>query len=406
MAITIPIRNLGGPAAGARVLAPAGATLTSLPPLSVYVHVPWCVRKCPYCDFNSHAAPGEIPERAYLDALRADLEQAVPEVWGRQVISVFIGGGTPSLLSAAGLDELLAMLRACLNLLPDAEITMEANPGTAEAGRFRDYAASGVTRLSLGIQSFDDAQLSKLGRIHDAAQARAAIAMAQQAVERVNLDLMFALPGQELEQCRADLRQALAFGTEHLSLYHLTLEPNTVFAKYPPELPDDDASAAMQDMVEETLAQAGLARYEVSAYARRGARCRHNLNYWEFGDYLGLGPGAHGKLSFHDRIERQARLRNPDSWMQRAMARDGSHVAESRVVGAGELPFEFMLNALRLKDGVAASSFGERTGLSLAAIAHQLEAATRRGLLDADPTRLRATALGWRFLNDLQEMFL
>ncbi|CCN20365.1 radical SAM family heme chaperone HemW [Bordetella bronchiseptica] len=406
MAITIPIRNLGGPAAGARVLAPAGATLTSLPPLSVYVHVPWCVRKCPYCDFNSHAAPGEIPERAYLDALRADLEQAVPEVWGRQVISVFIGGGTPSLLSAAGLDELLAMLRACLNLLPDAEITMEANPGTAEAGRFRDYAASGVTRLSLGIQSFDDAQLSKLGRIHDAAQARAAIAMAQQAVERVNLDLMFALPGQELEQCRADLRQVLAFGTEHLSLYHLTLEPNTVFAKYPPELPDDDASAAMQDMVEETLAQAGLARYEVSAYARRGARCRHNLNYWEFGDYLGLGPGAHGKLSFHDRIERQARLRNPDSWMQRAMARDGSHVAESRVVGAGELPFEFMLNALRLKDGVAASSFGERTGLSLAAIAHQLEAATRRGLLDADPTRLRATALGWRFLNDLQEMFL
>ncbi|KDC78768.1 putative coproporphyrinogen dehydrogenase [Bordetella bronchiseptica MBORD635] len=406
MAITIPIRNLGGPAAGARVLAPAGATLTSLPPLSVYVHVPWCVRKCPYCDFNSHAAPGEIPERAYLDALRADLEQAVPEVWGRQVISVFIGGGTPSLLSAAGLDELLAMLRACLNLLPDAEITMEANPGTAEAGRFRDYAASGVTRLSLGIQSFDDAQLSRLGRIHDAAQARAAIAMAQQAVERVNLDLMFALPGQELEQCRADLRQALAFGTEHLSLYHLTLEPNTVFAKYPPELPDDDASAAMQDMVEETLAQAGLARYEVSAYARRGARCRHNLNYWEFGDYLGLGPGAHGKLSFHDRIERQARLRNPDSWMQRAMARDGSHVAERRVVGAGELPFEFMLNALRLKEGVAASSFGERTGLSLAAIAHQLEAATRRGLLDADPTRLRATALGWRFLNDLQEMFL
>lgn len=407
MAITIPIRsNLGGPAAGARAIAPAGATLTSLPPLSVYVHVPWCVRKCPYCDFNSHAAPGEIPERAYLDALRADLEQAVPEVWGRQVISVFIGGGTPSLLSAAGLDELLAMLRACLNLLPDAEITMEANPGTAEAGRFRDYAASGVTRLSLGIQSFDDAQLAKLGRIHDAAQARAAIAMAQQAVQRVNLDLMFALPGQELEQCRADLRQALAFGTEHLSLYHLTLEPNTVFAKYPPELPDDDASAAMQDMVEETLAQAGLARYEVSAYARKGARCRHNLNYWEFGDYLGLGPGAHGKLSFHDRIERQARLRNPDSWMQRALARDGSHVAESRVVGAGELPFEFMLNALRLKDGVAASSFAERTGLSLATIAHQLEAATRRGLLDADPTRLCATALGWRFLNDLQEMFL
>ncbi|AZY52627.1 radical SAM family heme chaperone HemW [Bordetella avium] len=405
MAITIPIRSAAP--LKSSILVPAGAALTSLPPLSVYVHVPWCVRKCPYCDFNSHAMPGQdIPERAYLDALRADLEQAVPLVWGRQVISVFIGGGTPSLLSAAGLDELLAMLRACLNLLPDAEITMEANPGTAEASRFLDYAASGVTRFSLGIQSFDDAQLHKLGRIHDSAQARAAIEMAQRAVSRVNLDVMFALPGQDIDACVADLREALSFGTEHLSLYHLTLEPNTVFAKYPPELPDDDDSAAMQDAVEATLADAGLARYEVSAYARQGARCKHNVNYWEFGDYLGLGPGAHGKLSFHDRIVREARHRNPESWMQRAMARDGSHVAENRQVGPDELPFEFMLNALRLKDGVAASSFSERTGLSLAAIAHQLDAASQRGLLDADPTRLRATALGWRFLNDLQEIFL
>lgn len=284
---------------------------------------------------------------------------------------------------------------------------MEANPGTAEAGRFRDYAASGVTRFSLGIQSFDDAQLKKLGRIHDAAQARAAIEMAQRAVSRVNLDMMFALPGQTLDACVADLRQAIAFGTEHLSLYHLTMEPNTVFAKFPPEdLPDDDTSAAMQDAVESELAAAGLERYEVSAYARPGARCRHNMNYWEFGDYLGIGPGAHGKLSFHDKIVREARLRSPDSWMQAAMARDGSHVSESRLVGPEELPFEFMLNALRLKEGVTSSSFNERTGLSLAAIAHQLEAASARGLLDADPTRLRATALGWRFLNDLQEMFL
>ncbi|MCD0503493.1 radical SAM family heme chaperone HemW [Bordetella petrii] len=403
MAITIPIHQAG---ARARAATPAGATLTSLPPLSVYVHVPWCVRKCPYCDFNSHAMPAELPERAYLDALRADLEQALPLVWGRQVISVFLGGGTPSLLSAAGLDELLAMLRACLNLLPDAEITMEANPGTAEAGRFRDYAASGVNRLSLGIQSFDDAQLKKLGRIHDAAQARAAIDMAQRAVARVNLDVMFALPGQDMDGCLDDLRQALSFGTEHLSLYHLTLEPNTVFAKYPPELPDDDASAAMQDAVEAALQAAGLQRYEVSAYARAGARCRHNLNYWEFGDYLGLGPGAHGKLSFHDRIVRESRLRNPETWMAGAMARDGSHVAESRSVGPDELPFEFMLNALRLKEGVAASSFAERTGVSLAAIAKPLQAASDRGLLDPDPTRLRATPLGWRFLNDLQEMFL
>lgn len=403
---TIPLQPVGA-APRARAVMPAGpATLTSLPPLSVYVHVPWCVRKCPYCDFNSHAA-AEMPERAYLDALRADLEQSLPSIWGRQVVSVFLGGGTPSLLSAAGLDELLAMLRACLNLLPDAEITMEANPGTAEAQRFRDYAASGVTRFSLGIQSFDDAQLGRLGRIHDAAQARAGIEMAQRAVSRVNLDLMFALPGQTLEACLADVRQALSFGTEHLSMYHLTLEPNTVFAKYPPEgLPDDDVGAAMQDAVEAELAAAGLQRYEVSAYARQGARCRHNLNYWEFGDYLGLGPGAHGKLSFHDRIVREARARQPESWMERAGRRDGSHIAEQRVVGADELPFEFMLNALRLKDGVAASLFAERTGLSLAAIAHQLEAATAKGLLDADPTRLRATALGWRFLNDLQEMFL
>ncbi|WP_026350132.1 radical SAM family heme chaperone HemW [Bordetella sp. FB-8] len=383
-----------------------GTTLTSLPPLSVYVHVPWCVRKCPYCDFNSHAA-SDIPERAYLDALRHDLEQALPSIWGRQVVSVFIGGGTPSLLSAAGLDELLAMLRSHLRLLPDAEVTLEANPGTAEAGRFRDYAASGVTRLSLGIQSFDDAQLQKLGRIHDAGQARAAIRMAQQAVARVNLDLMFALPGQTLDACLADVRQALSFGTEHLSLYHLTMEPNTVFAKYPPrDLPDDDTAAAMQDAVQAELAQASLQRYEVSAYARPGARCKHNLNYWEFGDYLGLGPGAHGKISFHDRIVREARARQPESWMERASRADGSHIAETRTLGTLDLPFEFMLNALRLRDGVASSLFAERTGLSLAAIAHQLEAAVSRGLLDADPTRLQASSLGWRFLNDLQEMFL
>ena len=396
-----------GTVARSRAVMPAGpATLTSLPPLSVYVHVPWCVRKCPYCDFNSHAAP-EMPERAYLDALRADLEQSLPLIWGRQVVSVFLGGGTPSLLSAAGLDELLAMLRACLNLLPDAEITMEANPGTAEAGRLRDYAASGVTRFSLGIQSFDDAQLKRLGRIHDSDQARAAIEMAQRATDRVNLDLMFALPHQSLQACLADVRQALSFGTEHLSMYHLTLEPNTVFAKYPPEgLPDDDLAAAMQDAVEAELAAGGLLRYEVSAYAKVGARSRHNVNYWEFGDYLGLGPGAHGKLSFHDRIVRQARARQPESWMERAGRHDGSHIAEERVVAADELPFEFMLNALRLKEGVAASLFSERTGLSLATIAHQLEAASSRGLLDPDPTRLRATALGWRFLNDLQEMFL
>jgi len=404
MATTIPIH----PAGSRPRRAPGGGepALTALPPLSVYVHVPWCVRKCPYCDFNSHALDGELPEADYLEALRSDLEQALPSIWGRQVISVFIGGGTPSLLSAGAVDTLLAMLRACLNLLPDAEITLEANPGTAEAGRLREYGASGVNRISLGVQSFDDARLRALGRIHDGAQARAAIDMAQRAVERVNLDLMFALPGQDEAGALADLETALSHGTSHLSLYHLTLEPNTVFAKYPPAVPDEDAAATMQDALETRAAEAGLERYEVSAYARPGARCRHNLNYWEFGDYLGLGPGAHGKLSFHDGIVRQARLRQPGSWMARALARDGSHLAESRRIGADELPFEFMLNALRLRAGVPAARFQERTGLPLAALMHQIDASVRRGLLDPDPTVLRATPLGWRFLNDLQGMFL
>jgi putative oxygen-independent coproporphyrinogen III oxidase len=399
MVTTIPIRPLAGSGAGA-ASSKRGTVLQSLPPLSLYVHVPWCVRKCPYCDFNSHTAPTEIPERAYLDALRSDLEQALPQIWGRHVISIFIGGGTPSLLSAAAIDEMLAMFRALLNLWPDAEITMEANPGTAEAGRFLDYAASGINRISLGIQSFDDTQLKTLGRIHDADAA-------QRAVSRVNLDIMFALPGQDLAACAADLDCALSFGTEHLSLYHLTMEPNTVFAKFPPaSLPDDDMGAAMQDLIEMRAADAGLERYEVSAYARPGARCRHNLNYWEFGDYLGIGPGAHGKLSFHDRILREARVKNPVSWMEHALARDGQHIAQSAAVPRDELPFEFALNVFRLKAGVAADSFLDRTGLSLAEIAHQLEASVKRGLLDSDPRVLRATPLGWRFLNDLQEMFL
>lgn len=384
----------------------AGPTFSSLPPLSIYVHVPWCVRKCPYCDFNSHAADGEIPEDRYLDALAADLEQALPQIWGRQVVSVFIGGGTPSLLSASAIDRMLAMLRACLNLLPDAEITLEANPGASEAARFLDYAASGVNRMSLGVQSFDDRALKALGRVHDAAQARRAIEAAQKAVNRVNLDLMFALPSQTMAQLDDDMRQAMAFGTEHLSLYHLTLEPNTVFAKYPPVVPDDDLSAAMQDRVAELAEAGGWQRYEVSAYARDGGQCRHNLNYWEFGDYLGIGPGAHGKLTFHDRIERHAKLRNPASWMTQALLRDGSHVAENRLVQADDVAFEFMLNALRLKDGVPLNYFVERTGYPIAKAIHGLQSGLARKLLDADPTRLRATPLGWQFLNDLLTGFL
>lgn len=380
--------------------------LNSLPPLALYVHVPWCVRKCPYCDFNSHQAPDTIPEADYLRALQADLEQALPLVWGRSIVSVFIGGGTPSLLSAAAVDELISLVRAYLPLQPYAEITLEANPGTAEAAKFAAYGRSGVNRLSLGIQSFNDRALVALGRVHDAQQAKAAIGFALDAVERVNLDVMYALPQQRVEEALLDINTALSFNTSHLSLYHLTLEPNTVFAKYPPPLPSDDESAAMQDALIELTAEHGYEHYEVSAYAQAGHQAVHNTNYWEFGDYLGIGPGAHSKLSFHDRIVRQARVRNPQRWMDQATTRDGSHLAEDRTVDAQDLPFEFMLNALRLRHGVPATYFEERTGQPLTTILPTIRQAIAKGLLDPHPTRIQASALGWRFLNDLQEMFL
>lgn len=380
--------------------------LTSLPPLSLYVHVPWCVRKCPYCDFNSHQVPDVLPEERYLQALQADLEQQLPDIWGRQIHTIFIGGGTPSLLTERTIDRMLAMFRSHLSLWPDAEITLEANPGTAEAGRFMAYAASGVNRISLGIQSFNDQALQALGRVHDATQARAAIEMAQRAVSRVNLDLMFALPAQTLQECVEDARQALAFGTEHLSMYQLTIEPQTVFAKFPPALPEDDLAVLMEDTIEQMVLDAGLTRYEVSAFSRLGARSRHNVNYWEFGDYIGIGPGAHGKISFHDKIIRQARTRSPDAWMQNALQRDGSHISETRQLTPQDLPFEFMLNALRLREGVAASLYTERCGLSSASFTRALELASRKGLLSDDPTRFKATAQGWRFLNELQGLFL
>ncbi len=406
MSRVIPITNVQRPKAAIVADIADRPRLSALPPLSVYVHVPWCVRKCPYCDFNSHEQPAVLPEARYLDALQADLEQALPDIWGRQVHTVFIGGGTPSLLSAQGIERLLALLRSHLNLWPDAEITLEANPGTAEAERFMAYAASGVNRISLGIQSFDDAKLLALGRVHDSGQARAAIEMAQRAVGRVNLDLMFALPGQTLAQCEQDAREALSFGTEHLSMYQLTFEPNTVFAKYPPAVPDDELSFDMQEAVVSLARAAGFERYEVSAFAKPGARARHNMNYWEFGDYLGLGPGAHGKLSFHDRIERQARQRNPEGWMRAALAGDASHISERRQLKTADLPFEFMLNALRLEEGVAATLYTERCGLPLASMKKALQLATQRGLLLENPLRLQATDLGWRFLNELQALFL
>lgn len=386
--------------------APASSLLTTLPPLALYVHVPWCVRKCPYCDFNSHKSPETLPEALYLEALRADLEQALPLIWGRQVISVFIGGGTPSLLSASTIDEMMSMLRAYLPLQPTAEITLEANPGTAEASRFSAYAQSGINRISLGIQSFNNKALQALGRIHDSEQAKAAIGFALNAVERVNLDIMYALPQQSTEEALQDIQTALSFDTKHLSLYHLTLEPNTVFAKYPPVLPSDDESSAMQDTMIELVTQHGYDHYEVSAYAKPGFQAEHNTNYWEFGDYLGIGPGAHSKLSFPDRIIRQSKTRSPDTWMEQSVRRDGSHVSVNHDIAAEDISFEFMLNALRLRQGVPADYFTERTGQSITRILPTVRKAIDKGLIEAHPTRIMTTELGWRFLTDVQAMFL
>ncbi len=342
----------------------------ALPPLSLYVHIPWCVRKCPYCDFNSHEARGDLPEDAYVDALFADLESALPAIWGRKVATVFIGGGTPSLLSAAAIDRLLAGIRARLPLAPDAEVTLEANPGTFERARFAGFKAAGVNRLSLGIQSFDDAHLRALGRIHDAREARAAIEAALAIFGNVNLDLMYALPGQTPAQAQADVAAALDYGPPHLSFYHLTLEPNTLFHRHPPKLPDDDAAADIEDAVHARLTGAGYRQYETSAFARPGRECLHNLNYWRFGDYLGIGAGAHSKLSLPDRVFRQVRWKQPKHYLEQVGR--GLPLQEETAVTRDDVGFEFMLNALRLCEGVAASSFAERTGYPLAIVEREL----------------------------------
>ena len=391
-------------AAALHYLRPGTLQLAALPPLALYVHLPWCLRKCPYCDFNSHVAAGALPERRYLDALVADLEQSLPLVWGRPVVSVFLGGGTPSLVSPAGIDRLLGAIRARLPLEPLAEITLEANPGSLEHGRFAAYRAAGVTRLSLGVQSFDDALLTRIGRVHDAAQARAAAAEAAAAFEQFNLDLMYALPGQTPAQLEADLDAALAFAPPHLSVYQLTLEPGTQFARRPPPLPDEDQAAAMLERIVARVAAAGLERYEVSAFARAGARCRHNLNYWCFGDYLGIGAGAHGKLSFPQRVLRQQRWREPAQYMARALA--GAPASQAQEVARRDLPFEFMLNALRLRAGFELRLFGERTGLPLSALEPALAQAQARGLLEREGDVVRPSARGFDFLSDLQALFL
>jgi oxygen-independent coproporphyrinogen-3 oxidase len=390
----------------AHYLRPGTLQLQALPPLSLYVHLPWCLKKCPYCDFNSHEKAGGVPESQYLNALRADLESALPLIWGRRVISVFIGGGTPSLFSPESIDRLIADIRARVQLEPGAEVTLEANPGTFERERFKAFRTAGVTRLSVGVQSFDDAALQRIGRVHDAAQARAAVAEAAEAFDTFNIDLMYALPGQSLAQLAQELDTALAFKPPHLSIYHLTIEPNTRFALQPPVLPDDDLASDMLDLIAERTSAAQLQRYEVSAFARQGHRCAHNLNYWGFGDYLGIGAGAHGKLSFPHRVLRQVRWREPAAYMQHAQA--GKAVSNEHEVARRDLPFEFMMNALRLREGFELARFFERTGLPLSAVLKALQQARERGLIDWDDARdhVQPTARGFDFLSDLQGLFL
>ncbi len=378
--------------------------LQALPPLTLYVHIPWCLKKCPYCDFNSHEARGAVPEADYVKAVIADLEASVPKVWGRRVHAVFFGGGTPSLFSPASIDRLLTAARTLLPVEADAEVTLEANPGTFEQARFRDFRGAGVNRLSVGIQSFDATMLKAIGRVHDAVEAWRAAEIAMATFPNVNLDLMYALPGQAREGALADVRTAIGFGPAHVSAYHLTLEPNTLFHRYPPQLPDDDAAAAMQEAIEAELGAAGYENYETSAFAKPGMRSRHNLNYWLFGDYLGVGAGAHSKLSFPDRVVREARFRQPKGYQDGALA--GDAIQESHEVDPADLPFEFAMNALRLAEGFPLPLFAERTGLAFSAIEAPLARAEALGLVERDAFRVRPTLRVRRFLNDLLGLFL
>jgi putative oxygen-independent coproporphyrinogen III oxidase len=382
-------------------------SLSILPPLSIYIHIPWCIRKCPYCDFNSHEAKTDIPEQQYIDCLISDLDYTLPKIWGRRVYSIFFGGGTPSLFSAKGIDAILAAVRARVTLDSEAEITLEANPGTFEAEKFRGFREAGVNRLSIGIQSFNAAHLQALGRVHNDDEAKRAIDIAQKNFDNINLDVMFALPKQTLAECEADIETALSFNTNHLSIYHLTLEPNTLFHRFPPPLPDDELAADMQDMIEAKLSAAGFDHYETSAYAKIGKRSKHNMNYWQFGDYVGIGAGAHGKISYPDPargITREARFKQPKNYMEQAAL--GLSNQEEKIVSVAELPFEFMLNALRLTDGFANTLFVERTGLPISTISRELEKAASLGLIERDHLQVKPTAKGRLFLNDLLELFL
>ncbi len=380
------------------------------PPLSLYIHLPWCIKKCPYCDFNSHATNSDaFPEEAYVDALISDLESELPRIWGRPIVSIFIGGGTPSLFSAEAINRLMAALRERLTFYHNTEITMEANPGTAEADRFKAYRESGINRLSIGVQSFDDEKLKRLGRIHNGAEALSAIAMAKDVgFDEINIDLMFGLPDQTVDQAMSDLEVAMQQQPTHLSWYQLTIEPNTVFYSKPPVLPVDDLLWDMQQQGQAYLSAKGFDQYEVSAYARKGGhhQCQHNRNYWQFGDYLGIGAGAHGKLTHvaEGKIERYARHRIPQSYIDKVGQPNA--VTETRKLTRDELPIEFMMNAMRLNEGFHPSLFIEHTGLPPNHIQKQLEIAEEKGLIEWDLNKIKPTETGHRYLNDLVELFM
>ncbi len=388
-------------------MATTSRSFTELPPLGLYVHLPWCEKKCPYCDFNSHEHKGEIPEDAYIDALLDDLAGEIPDVWGRSVSSVFIGGGTPSLFSSQAIDKLMSGIRALTGLAPTAEVTLEANPGSFEQARFSAYREAGINRLSIGIQSFNDTSLEKLGRVHCASEAAAAVGIAKQAgFNEINLDIMFALPGQSTDAALKDVQQAIEFEPSHISCYELTLEPNTLFAKYPPALPDEDAKCDMQDSIVELLSTHGYERYEVSAYARSGSRSQHNLNYWQFGDYLGIGAGAHGKISFANdgRIVRRWKHKHPNRYLDATSSAD-------RIGGETEISFsdtglEFMMNALRLVDGFPLPLFHKHTGVAIDPWHAAIDSAIKKGWLAQQGLQLHPTELGLNWLNEMLQLFL
>jgi putative oxygen-independent coproporphyrinogen III oxidase len=378
--------------------------LTNPPPLSLYIHIPWCVRKCPYCDFNSHESKQEIPEVAYVDALIADLEQATPLIWGRKMHSVFFGGGTPSLFSAESIDKILSHVRMLTPLEYGAEITLEANPGTIDTAHFLGYKEAGVNRVSIGIQSFNENHLKALGRIHNREQAIQAAALAINTFDQVNLDVMYALPEQALDQALHDAQMACDLKPAHLSFYHLTLEPNTPFHRTPPSLPDDDTSAEMQEQIEALLAQHGYDNYETSAFSQAGKQCKHNLNYWTFGDYLGIGAGAHSKLSFHDKIIRQARHKHPKRYMD--FTAEGKAIDQEWQIKQEDIGFEFMMNALRLSNGFDKDLIALRTGIPFITLQKQVKQAIKLGLISDELQLIKPTLKGRRFLNNLLDIFL